>query len=101
MNLEYFPHFIRANYKAIDASNEELNAIGILFKEYLQKKFEGEEDKLDAIWAIDPTDVILNMGHPFKVNGYHPALVIHFSDFCKNRVTEAQLKEQIKNEYPK
>ena len=83
MDLKYFPQFFRLNYPKVEASIEEINEIGKMFKAYLQKKFEGKEDKLEPIWNIDPMKVIFSIGHQLKVNGYEPALVLHFFNFIE------------------
>lgn len=68
-----------------ELSNEDITEIGIGFKDYLKEKFKGKEDKLEPIWNIDAEKVIMNQVNkePFKVNGYHPALLIHFNLFVK------------------
>jgi hypothetical protein len=54
MNLEFFPHFIRANYKSLaDETNEQLIEFGKEFKSYLEKKFSGKMDRLKPIWDIE------------------------------------------------
>lgn len=84
MNLEYFPNFMRMNYPEInDATADEIKEIGIEFKKYLEHTFQHNMDKLTEIWAIEPKDIIPNIGHPFRTNGYHPALIIHFGNFAK------------------
>jgi len=87
MNLEFFPHFLRSNFPMVksELSEEAITTIGVGFKKYLEKKFEGKEDNLEPIWNIDANKVIMNQVNkePFKVNGYHPALLIHFQEFCK------------------
>ncbi len=91
MNLEFFPHFIRANYPEIsDVSNEDLMEIGKDFKSYLIEKFKDKEDKLEPIWDIDAKTVIMNQvsKDPFMVNGYNPGLIIHFGDFVEKMKNE-------------
>ncbi len=86
MNLEYFPQFVRFNYPrfATTISNSDLQELGILFKQYLEEKFIGKEDKLSDIWDIEPKTVVMNQvnKNPLTVNGYHPALILHFHEFC-------------------
>lgn len=89
MELKYFQNFFRANYpneynyhEDVDAVNEALAEVGIEFKKYLEKKFKGKQEKLNSIWGISPIDVIPNMHHPFYTNGYNPALIILFDEFC-------------------
>lgn len=93
MNLNYFPHFIRKNFpETANESNEDLIEIGKMFKSYLQRKYAGKEDKLNEIWNIDPETVICNetKSLPFKTNGYHPALILHFHNFIKKEAEKCQ-----------
>ncbi len=92
MDTQYFPHFIRANYPLLkDETNELLIELGDEFKKYLEEKFANDMDKLKPIWDIEPKTVIMNQVNrsPFKINGYHPALLIHFSDFVTKMKNEA------------
>ena len=96
MNLEYFPQFIRANYPVIaNESNEDLIEIGTEFKKYLEDKFKDNSDKLTSIWNIDGHTVVMNQvrKEPFNVNGYHPALIIHFGDFIEKMNKEAKTRK--------
>lgn len=95
MNLEFFPHFIRKNYPSLGTeSNETLIEVGEEFKKYLEDVFKDKMDKLEPIWDINPLTVIMNDGHPFKVNGYHPVLIIHFEQFVEKVKKEAQNEQQ-------
>lgn len=85
MELNYFPHFIRANFPENDLSNEDAITVGKAFKDYLIKKFINNPDKLEKIWDISPRSMINNMNHPFKVNGYDPVLVLHFTRFVEQK----------------
>ncbi len=83
MNLEYFPQFIRYNFKSlVSQENEVLLEIGTAFKMYLKETILDKE-ALNKIWNIDPKNVIINQANknPFYVNGYHPALIMHFHQF--------------------
>jgi hypothetical protein len=88
MDTKYFPHFVRANFPNLsNESNESLIPIGNEFKKYLESKFVDKMDKLKDIWDIDPKTVILNqMNDPFSINGYNPALLLHFTDFIKEQL---------------
>jgi len=91
MDLQYFPHFIRKNFPEVPGTNEQFIEIGKEFKAYLEETFKGKEDKLVAIWDISPLKVIMNSDHPLKVNGYEPALLIHWDLFIqkmKNEINE-------------
>lgn len=80
-----------------ELSEDAITTIGVGFKEYLEKKFKGKEDKLEPIWNIDAAKVVMNQVNkePFKVNGYHPALLIHFQEFCKSF---SDTYEELKND---
>ncbi len=91
MNTQHFPHFIRANYPEIsNQSNATLIEIGDEFKKYLEEKFENKMDKLTEIWDIEPRTIIMSMvkNEPFKIKGYHAALILHFSEFVKKIVEQ-------------
>jgi len=92
MDLQYFPHFIRKNFPDAPGTNEQLIEIGKEFKAYLLETFKGKEDKLEAIWDISPMKVIMNSYHPFKVNGYEPALLIHWDLFIQKMKKEIDLQ---------
>ena len=85
---------MRMNYPNVaNESNEDLLEIGAEFKKYLEAKFVDQMEKLPDIWSIDPKDIIPNLGHPFRTNGYHPALIIHFGEFCGKMAKEATENE--------
>ncbi len=95
MNLEYFPHFIRKNYPETSGiTNKEINEIGKAFKKYLENKFRDNLDKLIPIWNIDAKTIIMNEVNkkPFLVNGYHPALIIHFGEYLKKEAEKYKSK---------
>lgn len=83
MKTEFFPAFLKINYPEFEIENEDAIQIGNEFFKYLFEKFNGDESKLETICDIEPLKAILNREHPFKVNGYDPALVYHFSEFVK------------------
>lgn len=86
MNTEFFPHFMRSNFPAFEITNEDAIEIGESFKFYMTEKFKDEPDKLNTIWNIDPMNVIPNLGHPFKTNGYDSVLVLHFTLFIEESI---------------
>ena len=91
MNTEFFPHFCRVNFPEIsNESNELLIELGNHFKSYLEEKFKDNMDKLDSIWNIDMLNVIMQQGHPLRINGYHPALLIHFQQFVEKVKKDAE-----------
>jgi hypothetical protein len=93
MDTQYFPHFIRSNYKALDNEpNELLIELGDEFKKYLEDKFKNNIEKLNDIWNIDPKHIIMMQVNkaPFRINGYHPVLILHFEEFFKKGAEEAR-----------
>lgn len=85
LDLQYFPHFIRANLKGKvhDFTNPELIEVGKEFQIYLNEAFNGKEEKLKSISDISPRAYIENYSSPFHVNGYNSALVVHFCEFVR------------------
>lgn len=86
MNTEHFPSFVRVIFPTKahkDISNDTLVAMGKEFKKYLEEKFRDNMENLEKIWNIDPPNAIRNFNHPFRTKGYHPALVIHFTNFIE------------------
>lgn len=93
MNTQYFPHFIRANYKTlVNEPNELLIELGDEFKKYLEDKFKNNNEKLNDVWNIDPHHIIMMQVNksPFRINGYHPVLIYHFEEFFKKGAEEAK-----------
>jgi len=93
MNIQYFPHFIRANYKTlVNEPNELLIELGTEFKKYLEDKLKDNIEKLDDIWNINPHHIIMMQVNksPFRINGYHPVLIYHFEEFFKKGAEEAK-----------
>lgn len=90
MDVQYFPHFIRKNFPGVPGTNEQFIEIGEEFKTYLLEVYKGKEDKLEEVWDISPMTVIKNDGRPFKVNGYEPALFIHWDNFIEKMKNEIE-----------
>lgn len=84
---EWFRFFIRKNYpKAAGFSNNILDELSEEFDKYLRSKL--NEYQLKTILPESIMDIIKNMDHPLKRNGFHPALFIHFDDFLKAKIKE-------------
>lgn len=84
MNLEYFPHFIRACFpNAAHLSNKALITFGGRFEQYLKEKLKDKPQLLAEMCDIEPRTVIPRMVSPLWFNGYHPALVIHLHQWAK------------------
>lgn len=78
---EFFRHFIRIHYKGIEISNEDLDGLALEFEAYLFEKV-GEE-KGRSWYPESLPKLLLNQGHPLKMNGYEPPLVLWFTEFVK------------------
>lgn len=107
MNLEHFPLFLRVFYSHLDLPFEDVQDIGMGFKTYLEKLFEDKMDKLEPIWDIEPLTIVINMENPIRMSGYHPALVLHFTEYVKieaekflkeNPVEAAKYLKELKDE---
>lgn len=86
MNIEHFPAFIRVNFPMTkDEDDTFLKVVGWGFKEYLKNKFSNNLQALQDIWDIDPVKAFMYKmeEHPFKVNGYHPVMLVHFNQFIE------------------
>jgi hypothetical protein len=93
--LEYQPdlfrYFLRKNFNGTEMTNEECDEVGEAFYEYLRGLNLTDEQR-ENILPKDTFDVILNIGHPLRTNGFPPAYVLHFTQFVE------QEKERILNE---
>ena len=99
MNLNYFPHFIRIFHpELVNISDDVIIEIGSHFKQYLKEIFVDKLSKLDEIWNIDLLTVIPRIEHPLFVNGYHPALILHYERFVeieKSKAIESMSESEI------
>jgi hypothetical protein len=98
MQIEHFPLFIAKIFPEAykQGTTEELKEIGVIFQEYLNKKFKGKEDMLKEISDINPINIIEHFGTPLRPLGYHPALILHMSQFAEEQ--KEQLEKEEKNE---
>ena len=87
MDTNFFPHFIRANYKGFQIKNSEAIEIGNMFKSYLEDKLKDKQELLTKISNINPIEVIKKQCHPLKINGYEPVLLAHFEEFIKSEIS--------------
>ena len=83
MNLKHFLIFLKTIYPAVEITEGQALEVGAKFKEWLIEKFINDMDKLEKIWNIDFTHVVMNFDNPIKFKGYHPALVLHLQNFIK------------------
>lgn len=86
MDTQYFPHFLRKIFgRDIEISNEQAIELGNEFSHYITEKFSNENrlEKLEEICDISPITVLRREDKPQYTRGYHPALIIHFTNFLK------------------
>jgi hypothetical protein len=63
--------------------------LGDEFKAYIAEKIKDPE-KLEEIWDISPITVLKRDGRPPFTYGYHPAMIIHFTNFISEMEQEIQ-----------
>lgn len=95
MDTKHFFMFLRINFPTIEITQEDALEIGEDFKKYLQEVYKGKEDKMEAIWDINPVKAIINKDHPLMTNGYNSALVFHFCNYVEK--TKKELENEIAN----
>ena len=78
-----FRYFIRKNFVEAgkEMSNEDIDELGIEFHKYLDEKL--NEEQKQKILPKSPMEVIMNMEHPLKRNGFEPAYVLHFTQWVE------------------
>lgn len=80
-----FRFFLRKNYPEVaNISNDECDELGELFDIYLKETI--KEETFDKIYPKNELEVVMNMDHPLKQNGFHPALIIHFNNFVEKQM---------------
>lgn len=89
-----FRFFIRKNWveagKLLD--NESIDNLGITFHEYLNDTIDGAT--WEKIVPKNALDVMYNMDNPTYTNGFHPAYMLHFTEFVRtmNEEMEQEMK---------
>jgi hypothetical protein len=86
MDLKIFRFFIRKNYsefsETLQLTNYDLDELGKSFNEYLEKL---PIELVEKITPKNEIEVIMNIDHPLKMNGFHPALLLHFNEYINER----------------
>jgi len=77
-----FRFFVRKNYEGIEISNEECDGINDMFAKYLHDLDLTDKQK-EKILPKSEFDVMLNMTHPLRMNGFEAAYVYHFGTFVE------------------
>lgn len=88
----WFPHFVRINFpRAANSPNVEIIAIGREFEKYMDDNF--DSDLLGRIWPKSISQIILQLDHPLKTNGYEPALVLHFIQWIEKQIKNQEAEQ--------
>jgi len=87
-----FRYFIRIQFPDIkdQLTNDDLDALNEGFNEYLNKI---PEEKRNNFLPNKETDLIVNITNPLYFNGFHPAFVLHFTEFIKTEQMRIELEE--------
>lgn len=87
--IRAFRYMLRKNYPAaLFLPNKVVDQLGIKFDTELKSKVD-----IKTYLKIAPKDVveiIMNMDHPFKHNGFHPAYVLHFNNWLQEQKKELE-----------
>jgi hypothetical protein len=84
MDKEIFRYMLRKVYKITEPTNDECDEICAGFTAYLNKKCTPEQ--LEKFLPRTIMQVILKAEHPLKTEGFHPALILHFSEYVRQSV---------------
>jgi hypothetical protein len=78
-----FRYFIKTNFvEAMEQMTiQAIDELGEEFHRYLDIKLKDETK--EKILPKNAMDVIMNIDHPLKQNGFHPAYVMHFHEWIK------------------
>lgn len=78
-----FRYFVRKNFAEAgeQLTNEAIDELGDEFHKYLNIKLNDEAK--ERILPKNAAEVIINTDNPLKTNGFHPAYVLHFTEWIK------------------
>ena len=82
-----FRFLIRKQYPSVDISNEDLDILCFEFNEYLHSLNLSNKARIN-IYPENETEVIMNMDNPLRINGFQPALLVHFYDFIEKSISK-------------
>lgn len=89
-----FRYFLAKNFQ--DAFNQikisDMDSIGEDFHQYLETKL--SQEQRDRILPKNEMEVIMNADNPLKRHGFHPAYVLHFTEWIQI------MQEKAANETP-
>ena len=82
LSIEMFQFFTRKNHPDVKISHADLVNIYLGFGEYLEDLHLDNNTK-SKIFPQSEAEIILDMENPLKINGFHPALLLHFNEFIQ------------------
>jgi hypothetical protein len=87
---DIFRYFIRKNFPAIgdELTNENIDEISVEFHKHLDLKLNAEQK--DKILPKNAMEIIMKSNAPFTTNGFHPAYVLHFTQWVKEQAESQQ-----------
>ena len=86
--VDLFRYFIRKIYKGVEISNDDIDAINVEFAKYLEALNLTEVQKQNIL-PKNTLDVLFNSEHPFRVEGFPPAYILHFDRFVEQEKSKA------------
>ncbi len=87
-HVDLFRYFIRKLYKAVNISNDDIDEINKEFSNYLND-LKLTDIQRENILPKSTFDVLLNSTHPFRVEGFPPAFILHFDLFVEKEKAKA------------
>lgn len=95
--INLFRYFIRKQFRGVQISNKECDELRIKFGKYLHK-LQLTEIQKENILPKSVFDVILKDNHPFRIHGFPPAYILHFTLFLEELKKEIETNNSPINE---
>lgn len=88
--INFLKHFYPKHWN--DFPHVEMMAIGYDFIINLAKKLRRKPGAYESMVPHSPRRVIMDSVDPLKMNGYHPGLILHFTEYLKEKSEEIQVQ---------
>lgn len=85
IKYDIFALFIRSMYPIENIGNSEMEHLHTDFNKYLHS-LNLSEDIINKIVPKSLADVLLKQNSPLHKNGFHPAFVLHFTQYIKENM---------------
>lgn len=84
MTKQIFNYFIRVNFpgQCKEMPQNDIDELGESFHKYLDEKL--TEEQKEKVQPKSLIEVMDNIWHPLKTNGFEPAYVLHFYEYLKH-----------------